>query len=78
MGSYQLTGTVSVLQDEKVLEIGCMTVRIFLMLCNYALQKIKMVIVLVLSHFSCVQLFATLWTVACHAPLSIGFPKQEY
>ena len=32
----------------------------------------------VLSHFSHVQLFETLWTVACHAPLSIGFSKQEY
>ena len=25
-----------------------------------------------------VQLFATLWTVACLAPLSMGFPRQEY
>ena len=25
-----------------------------------------------------VQLFATLWTVACQAPLSMGFPRQEY
>ena len=24
------------------------------------------------------QLFATLWTVACQAPLSIEFPRQEY
>ena len=31
-----------------------------------------------LSHFSCVQLFATLWTVACHAPLSMGFPTEKY
>ena len=28
-----------------------------------------------LSH---VQLFATPWTVACQAPLSPGFPRQEY
>ena len=26
----------------------------------------------VLSHFSLVQLFVTLWTVACQAPLSMG------
>ena len=32
----------------------------------------------VLSHFSCVQLFVTLWTVACQAPLSMGFSRQEY
>ena len=31
-----------------------------------------------LSHFSCVQLFATPWTVACQACQSVGFSKQEY
>ena len=31
-----------------------------------------------LSHFSHVQLCATLWTVARQAPLSIGFSRQEY
>ena len=33
--------------------------------------------VYVLSHFSRVWLFETLWTVVCHAPLSIGFSRQE-
>ena len=28
-----------------------------------------------LSH---VQLFVTQWTVACQAPLSMGFPRQKY
>ena len=31
-----------------------------------------------LSRFSRVQLCATLWTVACQAPLSMGFSRQEY
>ena len=31
-----------------------------------------------LSHFSHVQLLATLWTVARQALLSMGFPGQEY
>ena len=31
-----------------------------------------------LSHSSCVQLFATLWTVGHQAPLSLGFSRQEY
>ena len=31
-----------------------------------------------LSHFSRVWLFGTLWTVACQAPLSMGFFRQEY
>ena len=32
----------------------------------------------VLSHFSRVWFFATLWTVAHQAPLSMGFSRQEY
>ena len=32
----------------------------------------------VLSHVSEVQLFVTLWTVACQAPQSMGFSRQEY
>ena len=31
-----------------------------------------------LSHFSRVQLFATLWTVARQAPLSMGISKQQH
>ena len=38
------------------------------------------------THFVCattqslssVQLFATPWTIGCQAPLSMGFPRQEY
>ena len=30
-----------------------------------------------LNRFSCVQLFATLWTVTCKAPISMGFSRQE-
>ena len=30
------------------------------------------------SRFSHVQLFATLWTVALQAPLSMEFSRQEY
>ena len=33
------------------------------------------VVVQSLSH---VQLFVISWTVACQAPLSMGFPRQEY
>ena len=31
-----------------------------------------------LSHFSCVWLFVTPWTVALQAPLSMGFSRKEY
>ena len=32
----------------------------------------------VLSRFSCVRLCATLWTIACQTPLSMGPSRQEY
>ena len=32
----------------------------------------------VLSHFSYSRLFVTPWNVAHQAPLSMGFPRQEY
>ena len=35
-------------------------------------------LLLLLSRFSHVQLFATLWTVAHQAPLSMGFSRKEY
>ena len=34
--------------------------------------------VCVLSHFSRVQLFESIWTAACQAALSTGFSRQEY
>ena len=39
---------------------------------------IVIVCVCMLSHFSSARLFATLWTVAHQAPLSMGFSRQEY
>ena len=34
--------------------------------------------VCMLSHFNHVWLFAALWTIACQAPLSMGFSRQKY
>ena len=36
------------------------------------------VCVCMLSHFNCVQVFATPWTVVHQAPLSMGFSGQEF
>ena len=47
----------------------CMHVCMCVCVCIY---------VYVLSHFSCVCLSATLWTVASQSPLFMGFPRQEY
>ena len=35
-------------------------------------------VVIVVQSLSRVQLFATPWTIACQAALSMGFPRQEY
>ena len=42
------------------------------------LSPIPNVLVCVLSHFNHVCLFASPWTVARQAPLSVGFSRQEY
>ena len=44
---------------------------------HYALLQV-VVHACILSRFSRVQLFATPWTVAHQAPLSMGFSTQEY
>ena len=31
-----------------------------------------------MKSLSCVQLYVTLWTVACQNPPSMGFSRQEY
>ena len=38
----------------------------------------EMLLLLLLSHFSRVRFFATPWTAARQAPLSMGFSRQEY
>ena len=45
---------------------------------RYVWDQISYMYACVLSRFSCVWLFATLCTVACQAPLSMGFSRQEY
>ena len=44
----------------------------FLYLCIHILYAC------ILSRFNCVRLCETLWTIAHQAPLSMGFPRQEY
>ena len=41
-------------------------------------DKLRMLLLLLLSRFSRVQLCATLWTATHQAPLSMGFSRQEY
>ena len=41
-------------------------------------MKASIVCAYMLSPFSCVSFFATLWILASQAPLSMGFSRQEY
>ena len=41
-------------------------------------RKIKNTLKVKVKSLSCVQLFATPWTAAYQAPLSMGFSRQEY
>ena len=52
-------------------------------ICSYnkmllSLEKVIACMSCVLSCFSHVWLFETLWTVACQTPLSMGFSREEY
>ena len=44
----------------------------------FLLPSPKKAIACMLSQFSFIRLFATPWTVARQAPLSVGFSQQEY
>ena len=59
-------------QKDLILQLGSATSQL------WDLILLKLPRVCVLSHFSCVWLFVTPRTVACLAPLSVGFPRQEY
>ena len=51
----------------------------FIVITKYWLYSLCCTIyVWMLSHFSHVRLFVTLWTAAHQAPLSMGFSRQEY
>ena len=58
---------------------GCCVLIISLYACGILNYSISWsVSVCMLSGFSHIWLFVTLWTVACQAPLSMGFSRQEY
>ena len=54
----------------------CLGVGVIVGVCIYI--YLVMQFACVLSCFSHIQLFASLWTVACQVLLSMGFSRQEY
>ena len=66
---------------QTVWQIKIFFEQIFIQKTNPSLNieaKIAFSYMCMLSCFSNFQLFATLWTVACQAPLSRGFCRQKY
>ena len=47
-------------------------------MCRLLLHEAYTLLMCMPSHFSYVWLFATLWTIACQAPLSMQSSRQEY
>ena len=60
----------------------CVCVCVCVHTYTYGGELMKQILVIflacVLSHFSHVRLFETLWSIAHEAPLSMGFPRQEF
>ena len=46
--------------------------------CHFSLELKTSLLLLLLSRLSRVRLFVKLWNVVCHAPLTMGFSRQEY
>ena len=55
--------------NRNIMEIGY--------ILSHVEWKLVYVRACMLSHFSHVGLFATLWTIAHQAPLSMGFSRQD-
>ena len=77
--AWQASGT----RPER---LGCHLAQGLVSLAQSILRKLWLTIlslyslftsICMLSHFTRVQLFATLWTVARHAPLPMGDSRQE-
>ena len=51
---------------------------LLLVFCGCFLTRVCVCVCVCSQLLSPVQLFATPWTVACQAPLSMGFSRQEY
>ena len=78
-----LRGSVSVWScasgdNNKTYGIGLLEILNDILYAKHSSQRLTHTCACVLSRFSCVWLFATLWTVAHQAALSMGFFRQEY
>ena len=67
-------------KKKNILYVSCdsfkITVTMFIVYSHYSVS-LNVEMCMMLTHFSHVLLFMTLWTVAHQAPLSIAFSRQE-
>ena len=70
---YQLSKWGSILSQVYIYQITTVYT-----VCTLQIYFLIHVCCAVLSRFSHVQLFATIWTIAYQAVLSMGFSRQEY
>ena len=68
--SYEASILVVEERKQHFLDV-CVCMCVCVCVCVY-------IYIYILSHFSPIKLFATLWTITRQAPLSIGLSSQEY
>ena len=71
IGGFSFVWEVS---QRSLLTLGCNRLYLEIKGNEVCIQKVCVHA----TSLSCVRLFATLWTVARQAPLSVGFSRQEY
>ena len=72
-------GNVSVLEYLLQLSFQVITYLVFPPSSNSSVHvTLSCPVKVKVKLLSSVRLFVTLWTVACHAPLSVGFSRQEH
>ena len=72
MTHFQPSGTCLSSNSSPLGPLSPVTSLLHMLLRLWDFMKVKV------KSLSCVQLFATPWTVAYHTPLSMGFLRQEY
>ena len=66
----QMSSTLSLSQMSLEIQLYTLT--------SYLCRCFQLNHCVLLSCSSCLQFFVTLWTIACQAPLSMRFSRQEY
>ena len=74
MGSQKVRHDLATKQQHQPKILHCWTKLVVIQTAGFRLQSI----VCVVSRFSCIGLFVTLWTVARQALLFMGFSRQEH